>query len=388
MRAGAKVVFTLVSICLSLGCGQKSEVIAPTLKPTDTKGSVAPSELDIATLDKCKKATVIVGNFENGKIHSFGTGFVAEDGKSVFTNKHVVTGSDNAVDACKLVFYPGTPQARVVQVSADKISTYADAKPSDKDFDSRDVARVRLGAVVAEPLEKAEMEAVHETQNCWAVGYPNGIDVRLGSASLPSPTVHSLKLERIESKDGKIFVLQLGGSPTHGNSGGPVVDSLGRVMGIVQAKGDAVAPIIYAIPFNIAQMLGADETAKQEFLAPISTKEKQTGVAQADRSKESEEPRKTETISVRGPGLLESHMLSLEELEEMSPSQLTLLRNQPFARRGYRFSRAAIRNAFKEFDWYTIRTSNLSAVERNLSSMERTNIDRIRVFQNATGKTW
>jgi hypothetical protein len=322
------------------------------------------------------------------KGYSFGTGFVAEDGKSVFTNKHVVTGSDNEVDECKLVFFPGTPQARVVQVSSDRIFTYKDTKPSDKDFDSRDVARLRLGAVVAEPLEKAEMANVHETQNCWALGYPNGIDVRLGSASLPTPTIHSLKLERVESKDGEIFVLQLGGSPTHGNSGGPVVDSQGRVIGIVQAKGDAVAPIIYAIPFNIAQKLGADETAKQEFLAPISPKSGELKGTETDRSPEAEPSSKSETILAKGPATLGVSLISIEEMDELTPFQLTILRNQPFARRGYRFSRSAIRSACKEFEWYSVRTSNMDAVEQDLSSMERTNVERIRVYQQSTGKTW
>lgn len=72
----------------------------------------------------------------------------------------------------------------------------------------------------------------------------------------------------------------------------------------------------------------------------------------------------------------------------MSAVSLTILRNKPFARRGYRLSRSELRSAFESSNWYHARTRNLSAVESDFNSKERHNINLIREYQTEHGLDW
>ena len=102
----------------------------------DSQKQAAPvqnGELSPSILEQCKQKTVLIGNFENGELFSTGSGFIAEDGKTIFSNKHVVTGSDDEVDDCKIVFSPGTPNARIENISKDQIQVYENAKRGEDD---------------------------------------------------------------------------------------------------------------------------------------------------------------------------------------------------------------------------------------------------------------
>ena len=362
---------------LLVGCGgphpkPKTESPAPPTPNEKTSG------LSPAILDKCKNATVLVGNFQDGKIFSSGSGFVAGDGKTIYTNKHVVTGSDDTVDDCKLVFFPGTSRVRVVNVKANQITVYSEAKRSDPEYYKHDVAKIRLEAQVSDPLDTGDLALVRETQDSWALGFPNGLSIRTESSELPSVTVHSMKVERIEKKEDKTLVLQFGGSATFGNSGGPVVNSSGEVIGIIQALGDSRSSIIYGVPIWVAKDIGSAQQAKDDFLKPISG----SIGGKPDHSKE------TERITSNGVSALSTVYLTESDLQGKSGITLTLLRNEPFARRGYRFSRSELRSAFNSFDWYHPRTKNLEAVEADFNSREKHNIDLISRYQKANGLDW
>ena len=376
-----KSLISIGTVVLVAGCG------APKLASTAGNNSpssgqiLGSSELDIKVLEKCKNATVLIGNFQGGEFQGSGSGFVAGDGKTIYTNKHVVTGTDDTVDDCKLVFFPGTSHSRVVNVKASQITVYQDAKREDKDYFKHDVAQIRIEAQVSDPLDTGDLSAVRETQDTWALGFPNGLNIRTDTAELPSVTVHSLKVERIERKEDKTVVLQFGGSPTYGNSGGPVVNSKGDVIGIIQALGDSRSSIIYGVPIWVAREIGSAQKAKDDFLMPMTN----------DKSG-SKAPSKArdigQYITSSGTSLLANLNLAPSDLYGFSAKALTILRNEPFARRGYRFSRSELREAFSNFSWYRPRTSDLSAIESDFNSRERHNVTLISDYQKANGLEW
>lgn len=378
-------------VFLVTGCAKPRTAPAP-----ETKVSKAPddsSRLAPDVLTRCKDATVLIGDFEGGKLVSTGSGVVLSDGRTVVTNRHVVVGDDGEPDALKLVFFPGTDHARIVRVGADAVSLL-----SRGDDDKDDVAAIRLRAQIAPPLDLAADDEANETDPVWSLGFPNGLDIRRGdseggSGEMPTPTVHAMRIERVERKRGETRVLQLGGSVTYGDSGGPVVSRAGRVLGVAQALADGRSSIVYAVPGAairrvVALAKGGGKSDVSEFVADLD--------APKPKGPEGDEPPpKPKAPEATDPGptdatspVLTGSDLDESDLESLSPVALTVLRNDPFARRGYIFKRVALRKLFSDEPWYVPRTHNLAAVERRFTRRERRNVDLISAYQKAAGKTW
>ena len=218
----------------------------------------------------------------------------------------------------------------------------------------------------------------------WAFGSPKGTNI-MSDQDMPSVTVHSLRVERIERTKDAINLLQLSGSPTNGNSGGPVVDRAGRVLGVIEPK-PSTPPSSFAIPsVRVNKMLagrqpGTSATSiAQLFKQPIEGAKPTTP-----------DPAPTLHRSDRGPiqtsgSYLNQMSISESDLEGWTAVQLTTLRNEPFARRGYIFRRADLRRIFARFDWYRPRTTNLNAVQHLLTKRESRNVDFIKSYQSSHG---
>ncbi|CAN5459077.1 hypothetical protein BH11ARM2_BH11ARM2_17730 [soil metagenome] len=388
----------LSGLLVTVGCGTKQEPEAEDVfvkkSPEEMKKEIAnpaiirsdPLQLSKEQLSLCKRATVLVGNFEEGDLYATGSGFVTGDGTTIITNKHVVTGSDDDVDDCKVIFFSGTDKPRLVMVNKEAISVYENAKRTDDLYFERDVAVIRIKNKVADPLTLSDGDVISETDPAWAVGFPLGQKIRMDGEELPSPTIHTLRIERLERKGNKIKVLQLGGSPTHGNSGGPVVDAQGRVLGVLQAKAGEDASIVYAVPIApVKDLLAKSDASSQvakDWLKPMRPKEATNEKVVAKRVRP--EPRPI----LSGTSALASVTLSEFDLENLSPQVLTMLRNEPFARRGYIFKRNDLLQMFKKFNWYAPRTTNLTAVQAMLTAREKRNVDFIRSYQERNGLKW
>lgn len=351
-------------------------------QPSDTRPPEDPSLLDPTVLDKVKNATVLIGDFEHGVLTATGSGFVVGDGKKIVTNKHVVTGTGDAADTLKVVFFSGTPKARIVQVPASAITLYGTLGRGNRDYHKEDIAYATIPTKVAEPLEVVEDPAIQETMPVWALGFPRGIGI-LSDQDMPSVTVHSLRIERIERAKNAVTLLQLSGSPTYGNSGGPVVDRQGRVIGVIEAK-DVEAPILFAIPsVRVNKMLAGSgpsgTTIAEEFKAPL--KGAFSGIAKPQPAWGSGDGGPRQTYG----SVLNGRDIAAGDLQGLSSVQLTILRNEPFARRGYIFRRAQLRTAFGAFRWYRPRTHNLAAVQRLLTARETRNVTFIKAYQRENG---
>lgn len=392
----------LLTLLLVVGCGKevsapapmvRKPAPAPPVRPTVVVTRVDDGRMPAALLARCKAATVLVGNFEGGKLRSTGSGVVVGDGRTVVTNRHVVVGDDEKPDALKLVFRPGTPQARIVVVPATAVTI----SPEGGDDDKTDVAAIRLGAVVAPPLADAPASEAEETASVWALGFPNGLSIRTSEKALPSATIHTLRLERVEKVEGKPTVLQLAGSATYGDSGGPVVSRTGRVLGIMQALADRRSSIVYALPVDAVRRVVARSKGGGDLVASF------TADLAPEPTRPVAPPRRADPVerrSVResggggnGPRDLGASTLATVEVDDallnaLSPVELTVLRNEPFARRGYIFSRAPLRAAFANTGWYVPLTRDLRAIQRRLTRREKRNIDAVLRYQKATGKQW
>lgn len=180
--------------------------------PLKAKAEPAPpaGRMDDATVARIKKATVYI-RITGEKSISSGSGFFV-DKDVVMTNHHVI----NHKGKLEVVVESGTPQAqtfpgRVVARSPEK-----------------DLAIVEVsGAVAPEPLKVSDTSGLLETHDVYAFGFPLG--ERLGHEITVTRT--SVSSKRSGGPRGR--EIQLHGGLVPGNSGGPITDSSGRVVGVV-----------------------------------------------------------------------------------------------------------------------------------------------------------
>lgn len=384
----------IASLALAIGlsgCGAPANHVAGTEQsPVPSKSarnsmlgpSRDPTRLSEGVLARAKDATVLIGNFEGGTLTATGSGFVAGDGRCVVSNKHVMTGTDDVPDDLKLVFFSGTDKARIVQVPASSVHFYGLLPRGDADYHKEDLAYAKIGALVSRPLSIADHAEIQETMPVWAFGFPRGTSI-LSDRDMPSVTVHCLRVERLESNQGIVTLLQLSGSPTFGNSGGPVVNEEGKVVGVIDAK-TPDAPILFAVPsIRVAKMLtgqvAQSKSLAERWRSPLNIDTRYHG-AYGGAGFHVTSPQAQATSSALG-----SRKLATDDLVGLSAKDLTLLRNEPFARRGYVFHRADLNRVFGQKAWYVPRTSDMGEVQRTLSRCESYNIDLIKAYQNAHG---
>jgi S1-C subfamily serine protease len=153
---------------------------------------------------------------------SGGSGFfVAPD--LVVTNAHVLCAGDDSIEVG--LSNDRTLVGRVVRRD-----------------DSLDLALVRVAGARVEPLPLGDVADLAAGDRVMIVGSPVGLDFTVQEGSIAS-------LQR--SAHGVAY-LQLDAKVSPGNSGGPVVDLAGRVVGIVSMKvsGEGVEGIGLALPIN------------------------------------------------------------------------------------------------------------------------------------------
>jgi putative serine protease PepD len=186
-----------------------------------------------------------------------GSGFVYDDAGHVVTNYHVVQGADNVT-----VTFPDGEE-----VPADVVGTDP----------STDVAVLELQEDVdAEPLPLGDSDALDVGETVVAIGSPFGLQgtVTSGIVSAVDRTITSPD----ENRFGIDQVIQTDAAINSGNSGGPLLDTSGRVVGIntqIQSGSGGNDGIGYAVPSNtvrdIAQQLIETGEAEHAYLGVSMT---------------------------------------------------------------------------------------------------------------------
>jgi putative serine protease PepD len=160
-----------------------------------------------------------------------GSGFVIGDGL-VLTNYHVVADADEAV-----IFSDSDPiVAEVVAIDP-----------------ALDVAILRplSDAIVTAPLELADPKEIAIGQTVYAIGYPLGIGKSISSGIVSG-------LSRILHQTTSNWLspyIQTDAAVSPGNSGGPLLDACGRVVGLISSRisGAGAENIGLAIPVEVLE---------------------------------------------------------------------------------------------------------------------------------------
>lgn len=96
-------------------------------------------------------------------------------------------------------------------------------------------------------IELAQNPSLYETMNLTAYGFPFGKQLTVKEGANPSISVNVGKLTAIRKENGIVELIQLDATLNPGNSGGPVVDESGKVVGVV-SFGLLTSGVNFAIP--------------------------------------------------------------------------------------------------------------------------------------------
>ena len=238
-------VVLVVSILLSFVCGMLGAyLMCQTVSVEQVVKNITTSELVensiSSSVDKVYGSTVVVIASSKGKQISTGTGFIYKknNGKAyIMTNNHVIDGADSV----EVEFNDKSDRIDAEIVGGD---TYADiAVLTIKDDDYTVV-------------EMGEVDSLKLGDTIFTVGSPMGVNYK----GTVTKGILSGKERMVEvnlsgtTSDYYMKVLQLDAAVNPGNSGGPLCDVSGKVIGIISLKivQDEVEGMGFAIPIEDA----------------------------------------------------------------------------------------------------------------------------------------
>jgi S1-C subfamily serine protease len=192
-----------------------------------------PTKVEIAKRGKAATAFVEVPN------RGTGTAFCIHPSGLFITNEHVVRDAEGS--EVTLVLNPSLETQKILKAKVVRV---------DKESD---LALLRVeGAKDLPSLSLGTTENVTELADVVACGFPLGKALATDKKEYPAISVNTGTVTSLRQKDRQLQFIQIDVALTYGNSGGPVMDDHGKVIGVVVGGiGGGKAGINLAIPVNL-----------------------------------------------------------------------------------------------------------------------------------------
>ena len=162
-----------------------------------------------------------------------GSGFIISSDGYILTNYHVIELAYKSKQEITVMVHDGTKYpATIVGVE-----------------ECNDIAVLKIDAQGLKPAQFGDSDALMVGDSVYAVGNPLGeLEFSMSTGTVSAKD----RLITTEDKTEPINMFQIDAAVNHGNSGGPVYNDKGQVVGIVTAKsqGSDVEGLGFAIPIN------------------------------------------------------------------------------------------------------------------------------------------
>lgn len=181
----------------------------------------------------------MLGNQAQSTATATGSGIIISEDGYILTNNHVVSSSSSES-------YYQVSEATKVTVTLFNDETEYEAKIVGTDEET-DLAVIKIEKTGLPKAEFADSDSIKVGQFAMAVGNPLGLQ-----SSITCGVISAVNRE-VTDTDGKTYTLiQTDAAINSGNSGGALVDSEGKVIGVNTLKltGDGVEGMGFAIPIN------------------------------------------------------------------------------------------------------------------------------------------
>jgi S1-C subfamily serine protease len=239
------VIAALVStLVLGVGLGAAAFAVlgdsATIVREVTVEGSqpVAESDLPAAEIyDRASKSVVeLAASGGTGGASAQGSGFVYDESGHIVTNQHVVAGATSVA----VSFWNG------VELDATLVGTDP----------STDLAVLRVDAAksLLQPLRLTDSSAIDVGDPVLALGSPFGLE-----GTITAGIVSALHREMTAPNNFVITnTIQTDAAINHGNSGGPLLDRRGRVIGVnaqIESESGGSDGVGFAIPSNTVRAI-------------------------------------------------------------------------------------------------------------------------------------
>lgn len=211
---------------------EKSETGIPDFRLENTQASDTQAEpLSLQEIYQTVSPGVVA--VSAGGTQNIGSGVVISEDGYIVTSYHVVEDSTSIE-----VQLPDGDTYRAGVVASDGVS---------------DLALLKVDATGLTPVEFGDSDAVQVGDEVVAIGNPLGIELR---GTMTDGIISAIN-RNLDLNGSKITLLQTNAALNNGNSGGPLINSYGQVIGINTAKIDtnyntaSVEGIGFAIPSNL-----------------------------------------------------------------------------------------------------------------------------------------
>lgn len=180
----------------------------------------------------------LFGNYSTTATAS-GSGIIISEDGYILTNNHVVSSASSSS-------YYQMSEAQKITVSLYNSSETYEAKIVGSDSQT-DLAIIKIEASGLTAAELADSDSVKVGEFAMAIGNPLGLD-----SSVTCGIISAINREVTDSDGNKYIAIQTDAAINSGNSGGALVNSEGKVIGIntLKLSGTGVEGIGFAIPIN------------------------------------------------------------------------------------------------------------------------------------------
>ncbi len=217
----------------ALGAGDTT-IVRTTAVDSSAQPAAATTDSTVAEIYKRVSGAVVEITVSSANGQAQGSGFVYDDEGHVITNHHVVEGADNV----SVKFSDGSTHDGTV-LGSDPSTDLA-------------VIEVDAPASLLQPLDLADSDELEVGDGAIAIGSPFGLE-----QTVTAGIVSALHRQITAPDDFAIDdVIQTDAAINHGNSGGPLLDFEGRVIGVnsqIESDSGGNVGIGFAVPSNTVE---------------------------------------------------------------------------------------------------------------------------------------